>query len=152
VTTPPAVLRVVLFADDTIVVESHDVELWRRLHGTIIASKRSVDRDLQLRWQAAAIRPEDRRLADAILSSVCTSRAVSLVALVGKSRKPVLVAARNLAMWMLRDTAGLSYAAIGGLFLRHHTSIMHSVRRITERMDDTMRAEVATIAAQARVQ
>lgn len=148
---PPATLRVVLFADDTVVAESFDVELWRQLHGKLTTSSRDQERDLIRRWQAASLKPAERHLADALLHAVSTARQVPLIAMIGKSRKPIFVAARFLAMYILRETVGLSYPAIGAIFNRHHTSVMSAVGKTSARIDDVLRAEIKTITERAKV-
>jgi hypothetical protein len=50
--------------------------------------------------------------------------------LTGDSRAPILVAARRVLNWAMRED-GQSYPQIGRMFGRDHTTILHSVRTAT---------------------
>lgn len=48
----------------------------------------------------------------------------------GPSRARHVVDARHLAMYLLRESAGLSFPALGAVFGRDHTTAMHAVQRM----------------------
>ncbi|MGQ0744700.1 MAG: chromosomal replication initiator protein DnaA [Acidimicrobiales bacterium] len=97
--------------------------------------------------------PLDRSLAEVVLADLVASgqprpitpRAVldatadmfglTVEDLCGKSRSRPLVAARQIAMYVLRTTTPFSYPAIGKVFgNRDHTTVMHAVSKIEGRM------------------
>jgi chromosomal replication initiator protein len=68
---------------------------------------------------------------EVILVLVARQFGYSIEDLAGSSRKRNLVRARQLAMYLLREDLGLSFAAIGRLFGgRDHATAMHSVSKI----------------------
>lgn len=77
-----------------------------------------------------------------------TSRSVDEVRGVdGRGRNPV-VEARNLAMFVARQVTEQSYPALGRAFSgRHHTTVMHAVERVGERLhsDSAMADQVQQI-------
>lgn len=50
------------------------------------------------------------------------------------SRRRQVVAARQISCYLLHELAGLSYPRIGRLVDRDHTTVMHSCRRVEQRM------------------
>ncbi len=67
---------------------------------------------------------------DRIIDACCPYFGVPRGALVGASRVKDLVRARHLAMFILREDAGESYAGIGLRFGRHHSSVLHAVEKV----------------------
>ncbi len=56
--------------------------------------------------------------------------------IVGESRKKELAHARSLAMWLARSELNFGFEKIGHAFgNRNHTTVMHSVRKIQEEID-----------------
>ena len=150
--TTKAKLRVVLFADETIVAESDDVDLWRRLVAQLTPSKATHHRQEVQRWRGAILSSSDRRLADAILLAVAKDRHIPGAMILGKRRQPVIVAARAIAMYLMREH-GLSYPTIGSVFLRHHTTIMAAVAKVEARLvhDVALISEVDTLKEKVQV-
>jgi len=73
---------------------------------------------------------------DTILSAVARHFGVSLDELRGKARNQKIVAPRDLAMYLLREDARLSYPHIGTLLGgRDHSSVLHAVEKMTAEMD-----------------
>lgn len=94
--------------------------------------------------------PSIREIQDA----VCEAYGVSRHDLLSQRRQAALVTARHVAMWLSRWHTRLSYPRIGMQFGREgvgmdHTSVMHAVNRIEERMrdDDVLAARVRRLAA-----
>lgn len=144
-----AQLRIVLYADDTAVAESHDAELWSKLLRQLAPKdKSSEDARLMRRWRGALINPNDRELADRIVAAVAKARHVSIALLLGKRRAAPISDARHIALYLLREKAGLTFHAIGAMFMRHHSSIMHGVETVRTKMlrDGALRDEVEAIA------
>jgi chromosomal replication initiation ATPase DnaA len=52
--------------------------------------------------------------------------------LTGPSRRVGVAFARHVAMYLCRTRTPLSLPALGRLFDRHHTSVMHAVRKIAD--------------------
>lgn len=71
-------------------------------------------------------RPSD---ADVVLEQVARESGVPVAELVGRSRARYVVWARHRAMARLRDE-GWSLPAIGEVFGRDHTTVLHGIRRM----------------------
>ncbi|HEY2386038.1 MAG TPA: chromosomal replication initiator protein DnaA [Candidatus Binatia bacterium] len=76
-----------------------------------------------------------RATADRIEQLVATELGVEARTLRSAARETRVVFARQVAMFLLRDRLGLSFAAIGERYGRDHTTVLHAVRVITERRD-----------------
>lgn len=63
--------------------------------------------------------------------------------LLGPSREQQFAMARQVAMAVARATTPLSFPAIGTLFGRDHSTVMHAVQRVLE--DDRMRSYAAAV-------
>jgi chromosomal replication initiator protein len=85
----------------------------------------------------------------AIQDAVCEVFGVSWVDLISNRRAGPVVHARHAAMWLARWHTFASYPEIGRAFRRDHTSIIHGVSRVEERMarDDVFAARVRKLAA-----
>ena len=71
--------------------------------------------------------------------------------LLGPCRTKDLVMARHITMYALREHTDLSLPTIGGLFDgRDHTSVLHAVNKITEKMqtDNTIHSQVLKLTNQ----
>ncbi len=75
------------------------------------------------------------RLAQAAIDAVCDIYGVELADMLSPSRLKPVVTARQVACYIIKDrVTDLSYPAIGRLFGRDHTTIMHGVARIRDRI------------------
>lgn len=75
--------------------------------------------------------------AEQIIDLVSQHYGFSISEIKGVSRKKPLAEARQIAMYITRETTDLSYPAIGHQFGgRDHTTVMHSVKRVEERMSE----------------
>ena len=71
--------------------------------------------------------------ADEVIDKTCERFGVARAVLLGGDRSRENVLARQTAMYLLRESAGLSYADIARLFGgKSHTTVMHAVRRTCE--------------------
>jgi hypothetical protein len=69
---------------------------------------------------------------DEIITNTAKAYAVTVEGIMGQSRQQYYVVARHIAMYNLRKTLGLSFPAIGRIFGRDHTTIIHACNKITE--------------------
>jgi chromosomal replication initiator protein len=67
---------------------------------------------------------------------------VSCYALVERKRTAEIVEARRIAMYLARQCGGLSYAQIGRLFRRDHSSVTTSVKYIAEKRQTNDRIDI----------
>lgn len=75
-------------------------------------------------WLIAKVDPE------AVLDAVAHGFRVSVEDILGTSRKRHFVVARACAMAVVKQHTNLSYPAVGALFRRDHTTVMHHVSRV----------------------
>ena len=54
--------------------------------------------------------------------------------MLSKTRRAPIVRARQLAIWLCRETTNYSLARLGELFGHDHTSVMHAVKKSRERI------------------
>jgi chromosomal replication initiator protein len=75
--------------------------------------------------------------AEQIIDVVSQHYGFTITEIKGVSRKKPLAEARQIAMYITRETTDLSFPAIGNQFGgRDHTTVMHSVKRVEERMSE----------------
>ena len=67
---------------------------------------------------------------DRIIAEVAMATGVKRSEIMGGSRVRHIVSARHLAMWRARNETDMSLPAIGRVFRRDHTSILHAIRRM----------------------
>jgi len=118
----------------------------RELEGALIrvAAYASLNREplsaeLAERVLADSLRDKGPRIItpDLILEMTCTRFAFSLEEIKGKSRRRPLVAARQVAMYVMRELTDLSYPAIAREFGgRDHTTVIHAVDKISAQMQE----------------
>ena len=81
---------------------------------------------------ATATKP---RTDSEMLAEIAVYVGHSVEALQGKSRQRPLVSARQIAMYVFRDTTDLSFPAIARLFGgRDHTTVIHAVTKVERLM------------------
>lgn len=83
----------------------------------------------------------------AIVSAVARATGYERVQLLGTSKAQPLARYRMACHWLARERTGLSLPALGRVFDRHHTSILHAVRATAARMavDEAFRTFVEGI-------
>jgi chromosomal replication initiator protein len=96
----------------------------------------SVDLVTEALHDLMASPPRTTRGPEAILAAVSRYSGVGLEDLRGKSRVQKMVGPRHLAMYLLRDDAGLSLPQIGALLGgRDHTSVLHACDKISRELE-----------------
>ena len=118
----------------------------RELEGALIrvAAYGSLNRepltaDLARRVLADSLRDKGPRVItpELILEVTCTRFGFSLEDIRGKSRRRPLVAARQVAMYVMRELTDLSYPAIAREFGgRDHTTVIYAVDKIGAQMQE----------------
>lgn len=96
-------------------------------------SSQCIDIDLAQRvlGEHFATTSESSRLTgDQILDACCGHYGIPRGQLLGKSRVKNVADARHVAMFLMREEAGESFAAIGRRFDRHHSSVLHAVEKV----------------------
>lgn len=77
---------------------------------------------------------------DLVVEEVAHALDVDRDALLGRSRAKHLMLARSVAMAVVRELCGMSYPALGRLFQRDSTTVMHHVANVQK---DRRRRETA---------
>jgi chromosomal replication initiator protein len=111
----------------------------RELEGAlnrVIAYAELADSPITVAVATAALNPVLESLASRSLSptrvidAVCRSAGVSRAEVEGRHRDRRVVLPRQIAMYLLREMTGLSFAEIGSLLGRDHTTVLHSCEKI----------------------
>ena len=77
------------------------------------------------------------RTDEELLAEIAGILGFDVAALKGKSRQRPLVTARQIAMYVFRDSTDLSYPSIARLFGgRDHTTVIHAVEKIQRLMSE----------------
>ncbi len=74
-----------------------------------------------------------------IVEEVSRTEGVSIEDIYGKKQKAEITRARNISMYIIRDVTNSSFEAIGEKFNKHHSTVMHSINKITEEMNKDSR-------------
>ena len=87
---------------------------------------------------------------DAIALKVAAAFDVKAKDLRGPSRLRTVLEARQVAMYLAHDTVGFSLPAVGRAFGRDHTTVLHAVRKVRERIagDETFAGRVKQLAGE----
>jgi len=96
--------------------------------GTVVGATmvRTVLSDLLRQAQNAPVRGD----VDTILRAVCAEFGVTKDDLLSKKREATISQARQIAMYLLREDAGLTVARIGRELERDHSTVLHGCGRI----------------------
>src|SRR5205807_9405221 len=78
----------------------------------------------------AARQPGGRAQVEAVLQAICDYYGVSRAVLLSKSREMTVAQARQVAMYLLREDAGLSATQVGQELDRDHSTVLHGHARI----------------------
>lgn len=125
-----------------------EVESTRKLEGVIFKlhsaynfQNKNLDEDLIRQILGSESKPviaRKRLKPSAILRAVTSHFHVSASTLRGPSRKKDYVTARHIAMFLMKQELDVPYSEIGRSFGgRDHTSVMHAVNKIEEKMADS---------------
>src|SRR5918912_1057278 len=79
----------------------------------------------------AARQPRGRARVEAVLQAICDYYGVSRPLLLSTSREMTVAQARQVAMYLLREDAGLTASQIGQELGRDHSTVLHGHARIT---------------------
>ena len=74
--------------------------------------------------------PRGRAQVEAVLQAICDYYGLSLQVLLGKSREMTVAQARQVAMYLLREDAGLTATQVGHELGRDHSTVLHGHARI----------------------
>ncbi len=82
-----------------------------------------------------------------IIDVVCEHYAMSVVDILGKKRNREIVAPRQIAMYLAREMANMSYPDIGRAFGRDYTTVIHSYEKVRAdvQKDSSSRATISDI-------
>jgi chromosomal replication initiator protein len=109
------------------------VTAYASLSGTAITTELAQQ---QLADLLTDSQPKPRTDAE-LLAEIAGYLAFEVEALKGKSRQRPLVTARQIAMYVFRETTDLSYPSIARLFGgRDHTTVIHAVEKIQRQMGE----------------
>ncbi len=72
---------------------------------------------------------------DVIINEVARYFGMEDAVLRGPSRSRSVVMARNIAMYLIRQITGLSTIELGRIFGRDHSTAMHSLDQVTEKLE-----------------
>jgi chromosomal replication initiator protein len=84
----------------------------------------------------AAQQPRGRTQVEAVLQAICDYYGVSRPMLLGKSRELTVAQARQVAMYLLREDAGLTATQIGQELGRDHSTVLHGHARIASALEE----------------
>jgi len=83
----------------------------------------------------AARQPRGRTQVEAVLQAICDYYGVSRPLLVSKSREMTVAQARQVAMYLLREDAGLTATQVGQELARDHSTVLHGHARIASALE-----------------
>lgn len=106
------------------------MHICRRMNGTAMNGR-------ELETLLSGSRPDGVLTPQCIITQVCQQLGVSQTEILGPSRTPPAVFARQVAMYLCRSLLGLSYPSLGQLFGgKNHSSVMYAVKKIKQSMTD----------------
>ena len=74
--------------------------------------------------------------ADEIIATICRETGLTRAELLGCRRYPSLVAARNEAMYRIRQDTCLSTTEIGNFFGKNHATVIHAIKQHQQWLDN----------------
>ncbi len=80
--------------------------------------------------------------ADDIIKTVCNFFNVSISDIIGKSRMKNVVLPRQISIYLMRNLTRLSLKEIGKLFMKDHTTIIHSIEKVQDLKKDKKIKEI----------
>lgn len=80
--------------------------------------------------------------ADDIIKTVCNFFNVSISDIIGKSRMKNVVLPRQISIYLMRNLTRLSLKEIGKLFMKDHTTIIHSIEKVQDLKKDKKMKEL----------
>ena len=76
--------------------------------------------------------PRQYGMVKVIIKWAADFTGVSSAKMIGRGRSQEISKARWLAMWLIREHRGLSTPAIGRIFNRDHTTVLHGLDRVSD--------------------
>jgi chromosomal replication initiator protein len=73
---------------------------------------------------------------DQVIDLLCERMNIARKDLLGKSRKADFIPPRHLCMYLLNEVLGLPKAQIGRIFSAQHTTVIHGINKIQERISE----------------
>jgi hypothetical protein len=153
-------LRVVLMADDAVVKEYADSELWRKIFNSRTRTKQHLgdaERVPSMKTGArldrlaslAIIAPNERDFIEEALRIVSDVFAVPVDVMRGPARTHRITTSRAIVMFLLRKHTAMTLPAIGRVFDRHHSTVLAAIADIETRRqgDETIARVLEGIAA-----
>lgn len=128
----------------------------RELEGVvkkIAALNTLMDRPIDLPMAQGVIkdifkeRPGLHPTSDMILHEVAEFFSIPEEKITGKARGKEVVLPRQVAEFLMREMAGMSYPEIGKVLNQHHTSVMYGIDKLTQSMleNDTLRDSITDL-------
>jgi chromosomal replication initiator protein len=112
-----------------------EAEAEAKLREILAESKRKHIELLEAQARVAISRAQGRTRMEAIIRMTAARFGYSYLELISPRRKQPLVQARQAAMWLVWKTTDRSHPEIGrAMGGRDHTTILHGVRKVEERM------------------
>jgi chromosomal replication initiator protein len=113
--------------------------------GTVVGAGlvKTVLSELLRQAQNAPVRGD----VETILRAVCAEFGVSKDDLLSKKREATISQARQIAMFLLREDAGLTVARIGRELERDHSTVLHGCKRIEGSVADNDESIISAISA-----
>lgn len=78
-----------------------------------------------------AVKADGSPTVEGVIRAVANRFSVSPQALLGGSHCKTYALSRQVAMYVVREWTGMSYPAMARIFARDHSTVLHSVRKIT---------------------
>lgn len=72
---------------------------------------------------------------DEIIDTVCNVTHIKKEKLYSTKRDREIVTARHIAMFLLKDLAGLSLFSIGKIFNKHHSTVIYAISHVTKMVE-----------------
>lgn len=85
----------------------------------------------------AGRQPRGRAQVDAVLTAVCDYYGLPRQTLLSKSREMTVAQARQVAMYLLREDAGLTATQVGLELGRDHSTVLHGHARVSSALDSS---------------
>ncbi len=78
--------------------------------------------------------PEQKRIANNIITAICKYLNVEVYDLFKKGRKENIVICRQISMYLMRKYAGMSFSEIARMFDKDHTTILWAYKQVSKQI------------------
>ncbi|MCK4934328.1 MAG: ATP-binding protein, partial [Simkaniaceae bacterium] len=124
---------------EALVLRSHHTKHPQKSHQITVEFAKNQLKDL------IAIESKNQLNSDKILKIIATFFGIRIEDIVGKAQSKDCVAPRQIAMYFCRTKLKLPYLKIGDLFMRDHSTVMSSVKRIIKGIETNDRTITAPL-------